>query len=250
MLMLTCTHLSCSQWEDTMFKGTGHKRQVITVLGNLVLLHYLVRSLSEWWHQLSCHLLGRLRSFSWHDIWNCSGGSAEWLLGKVFSLLFSKFYSWCLTLVMLELEIAKMILLIQWGPDGHARSVFNTSAMKLVGQSISSGWIHASNEYLQTFVGHQMNVFHNGSEMYMTEEQYTMVNILALISSVAYFVYIISNVQLNVYTYLLLGWWTVLKLIRLFVTFGPVKNSSLSPLRSKRLEVVTDQGTHVCLNRW
>jgi hypothetical protein len=49
------------------------------------------------------------------------------------------------------------------------------SAMKLVGQSISSGWIHASNEYLQTFVGHQMNVFHDGSEMYMTEEQYTMV---------------------------------------------------------------------------
>jgi hypothetical protein len=30
-----------------MFKGTCHKRQVITVLGNLVLLHYLVRSLSE-----------------------------------------------------------------------------------------------------------------------------------------------------------------------------------------------------------
>jgi hypothetical protein len=35
----------------------------------------------------------------------------------------------------------------------HARSVFDKSATKLVGQSISNGWIHASNEYLQTFAG-------------------------------------------------------------------------------------------------
>jgi hypothetical protein len=34
------THLSCSQWEDTTFEGTGHKRQVNVVLGNLVRLHY------------------------------------------------------------------------------------------------------------------------------------------------------------------------------------------------------------------
>jgi hypothetical protein len=34
------TNLSCSQWEDTTFEGTGHKRQVNAVLGNLVRLHY------------------------------------------------------------------------------------------------------------------------------------------------------------------------------------------------------------------
>jgi hypothetical protein len=34
------THLSCSQWEDTMFEGTCHKRQVNSFLGNLVCLHY------------------------------------------------------------------------------------------------------------------------------------------------------------------------------------------------------------------
>jgi hypothetical protein len=34
------TNLSCSQWEDTTFEGTGHKRQVNAVLGNLVHLHY------------------------------------------------------------------------------------------------------------------------------------------------------------------------------------------------------------------
>jgi hypothetical protein len=35
------THLSCSQWEDTTFEGTCHKRHVNDVLGNLMRLHYL-----------------------------------------------------------------------------------------------------------------------------------------------------------------------------------------------------------------
>jgi hypothetical protein len=35
-----CTHLSCSSWEDTMFRGTCHQRQVNAVLGNLVRMHY------------------------------------------------------------------------------------------------------------------------------------------------------------------------------------------------------------------
>jgi hypothetical protein len=35
-----CTHLSCSSWEDTTFRGTGHQRQVNVVLGNLVYMHY------------------------------------------------------------------------------------------------------------------------------------------------------------------------------------------------------------------
>jgi hypothetical protein len=35
-----CTHLSCSSWEDTMFQGTCHQRQVNAVLDNLVRMHY------------------------------------------------------------------------------------------------------------------------------------------------------------------------------------------------------------------
>jgi hypothetical protein len=35
-----CTHLSCSSWEDSMFRGIGHQRQVNAVLGNLVRMHY------------------------------------------------------------------------------------------------------------------------------------------------------------------------------------------------------------------
>jgi hypothetical protein len=35
-----CTHLSCSSWEDAMFQGTSHQRQVNAILGNLVRMHY------------------------------------------------------------------------------------------------------------------------------------------------------------------------------------------------------------------
>jgi hypothetical protein len=56
----------------------------------------------------------------------------------------------------------------------HARSVFDKSATKLMGQSISNGWVHALNEYLQTFTEQQMNMFRNGSNTYLTEEQYTV----------------------------------------------------------------------------
>jgi hypothetical protein len=42
MLILIVVHicLACSLWDDTTFQGTGHKRQVNTVLGNLVRMHY------------------------------------------------------------------------------------------------------------------------------------------------------------------------------------------------------------------
>jgi hypothetical protein len=57
----------------------------------------------------------------------------------------------------------------------HARSVFEKSATKLVSRSISNGWIQASNEYLQTVEGQQTSVFRDGSDTYLTEEQYAMV---------------------------------------------------------------------------
>jgi hypothetical protein len=58
--------------------------------------------------------------------------------------------------------------------------VFDKSAMKLMGQSISNGHIHLSNEYLQTFMGQQTNVFRDGRDMYLTEEQYAMVKHVGL----------------------------------------------------------------------
>jgi hypothetical protein len=62
----------------------------------------------------------------------------------------------------------------------HARSVFKKSATKLVSQSISNGHIHALNEYLQTIKGQQMSAFHDGSDTYLTEEQYAMVKHVSL----------------------------------------------------------------------
>jgi hypothetical protein len=61
---------------------------------------------------------------------------------------------------------------------------------------------------------------------------------LALISLVVYFA---SNVQLNVCRYLFLGSRIVLKLTGLFVSYGPVKNSSLSSSRPERAEAVANQ---------
>jgi hypothetical protein len=58
--------------------------------------------------------------------------------------------------------------------------VFENNAHKLVGQSISNEQIHASNEYLQTIEGQQMGSFHNGSDTYLTEEQYAMVKHVGL----------------------------------------------------------------------
>jgi hypothetical protein len=52
----------------------------------------------------------------------------------------------------------------------HVRSMFEKTAMKLVSQSISNGRIHASNEYLQTIEGKQTNVFRDGSDTYLAEE--------------------------------------------------------------------------------
>jgi hypothetical protein len=51
------------------------------------------------------------------------------------------------------------------------RSVFEKSAMKLMSLSISNGRIQTSNEYLQMIKDQQMNVFCDGSDTYLTEEQ-------------------------------------------------------------------------------
>jgi hypothetical protein len=54
------------------------------------------------------------------------------------------------------------------------------SAHKLVSQAISNGRICASNEYLETFEGQQLGLFRDGSDMYLTEEQYAMVKHVGL----------------------------------------------------------------------
>jgi hypothetical protein len=62
----------------------------------------------------------------------------------------------------------------------HVRSVFEKSAHKLVSQSISNGRIRASNEYLQMVEGLQLGSFRDGSDLYLTEEQYAMVKHVGL----------------------------------------------------------------------
>jgi hypothetical protein len=64
--------------------------------------------------------------------------------------------------------------------QNHARSALEKSAYKLVSQTISNGWICASNEYLETFEGQQLGSFRDGSDTYLTEEQYTMVKHIGL----------------------------------------------------------------------
>jgi hypothetical protein len=62
----------------------------------------------------------------------------------------------------------------------HVRGVFEKSAHKLMSQSISNGQIHTSNEYLPMVEGQQLGLFHNGSNMYLTKEQYAMVKYVGL----------------------------------------------------------------------
>jgi hypothetical protein len=62
----------------------------------------------------------------------------------------------------------------------HMRSVFEKRAHKLVSQSISNGQIHASNEHLSMVEGQQLGLFHDGSNTYLTEEQYAMVKHVCL----------------------------------------------------------------------
>jgi hypothetical protein len=64
--------------------------------------------------------------------------------------------------------------------QGQARTVFKNNADKLVGQSISNGGIHASNEYMQTVEEQQIGSFHDGSDTYLAEEQYAMVKHVGL----------------------------------------------------------------------
>jgi hypothetical protein len=58
--------------------------------------------------------------------------------------------------------------------------VFEKSAHRLVSQAISNGRIRASNEYLETFKGQQLGLFRDGSDTYLTEEQYAMVKYVGL----------------------------------------------------------------------
>jgi hypothetical protein len=63
---------------------------------------------------------------------------------------------------------------------GHVKSVFEKSVYKIVSQAISNGWIHALNEYLETFKGQQLGSFHDGSDTYLTKEQYVMLKCVGL----------------------------------------------------------------------
>jgi hypothetical protein len=62
----------------------------------------------------------------------------------------------------------------------HSKSVFEKSAHKLVSQAISNGRIRASNKYLETFEGQELGSFHDGSDTYLTEEQYAIIKHVGL----------------------------------------------------------------------
>jgi hypothetical protein len=62
----------------------------------------------------------------------------------------------------------------------HSKSVFDKSAHKLVSQAISNGRIRASNKYLETFEGQELGSFHDGSDTYLTEEQYAIIKHVGL----------------------------------------------------------------------
>jgi hypothetical protein len=51
--------------------------------------------------------------------------------------------------------------------------MFNTSAMELVTQAISNGRIQVTNDWMKKFEGQLVTVFRDGSDMYLSEEQYT-----------------------------------------------------------------------------
>jgi hypothetical protein len=73
----------------------------------------------------------------------------------------------------------------------HVKSVFEKSAHKLVSQATTNRQIHTSNEYLETFEGQQLGSFRDGSDTYLTEEQYVMVKHVGLnfIICLLYFYY-------------------------------------------------------------
>jgi hypothetical protein len=64
--------------------------------------------------------------------------------------------------------------------ESHARVVFNNSVMKLVSQAISNARIQAINDWLKKFKGQVVIVFREGSDMYLTEEQYAQVQHIVL----------------------------------------------------------------------
>jgi hypothetical protein len=103
------TNLSCSQWEDTMFDGTCHKKQVNVVLGNLVHLHYPGEvTRSDDTHSPET---------SWDDYALSPNTTYETAKGAVWSdfevSFLSSFFKVLalthLTLVMLEFKITEMI---------------------------------------------------------------------------------------------------------------------------------------------
>jgi hypothetical protein len=94
-------------------------------------------------------------------------------------------------LLLLDFEIAEMILLVKRRHAGPREECVREECSKLVSQAISNGWIRASNEYLEMFKGQQLGLFHDGSDTYLTEEQYAIVKHVGLnfIICLLYFYY-------------------------------------------------------------
>jgi hypothetical protein len=108
-----CTHLSCSSWEETTFRGTVHQRQVNGLLGNLVRMHYPdevtwsngTSSPATCWADYTLApdvMYGTAQGAVWRDLWVS--------FFKVLSLMH-------LTLLMLDFTIVETI---PFGKQRHA----------------------------------------------------------------------------------------------------------------------------------
>jgi hypothetical protein len=121
MLILIVVHIcpACSSWVDTTFQGTGHKRQVNAILGNLVHMHYPDEvtqsdgtiSPSTCWDDYALTpdaMYGSAQGAVWTNFWV---SFSVILFVKVLSLMH-------LTLLLLDFEIAETIPLAK---RRHAR---------------------------------------------------------------------------------------------------------------------------------
>jgi hypothetical protein len=79
------------------------------------------------------------------------------------------------SILLLTLILQRRFRLVDNVDMEHVREVLHKNARKIITQAISYARIAASNKYLKKFVGQELGVFRDGSDTYLTEEQYAMV---------------------------------------------------------------------------
>jgi hypothetical protein len=177
MLVLSVVHicLDCSSREDSTFQGTDHQRQVNAVLDNLVHMHYpsevtrrdgTISPVICWDNYALAPdmMYGTSKGAMWNDFW------------VSFSvILFQSFIPDAPDFAIAFCEDAEMILLAKQTHAGPREECVQEECSQARESSYIKWMDLLSNEYLETFEGQQLSSFHDGSNMYLTEEQYAMV---------------------------------------------------------------------------